>query len=513
MKTILVATGERHTAIEPMLDGLKSLSTYRPVPYVYGAGIPASEESPPPMAALVRHADDAIEVAKPCIVLVEGDSDFVVTLALAAMRAGIPVARIGAGWRSGRLESNWEKNRRLLDAIAYWHFAPSYWASEQLRRENIPDDSIFVSGSPFADLVRGRSKDNIVPDSDSIGKRLLYVVLGQRYAGYAIQHNVHDLLVSLSSSDVLVTVEAQESLPSNTHLERIRRASLVITDDEVCTVEAVTLGRPVVVFGIDCCIQDAVVKGAAIYAEQDVQQILAVAQATLDGTFKYTPAPSLYGDGYAAHAIAKILGYANTNYWDAHPAIFQDGSFKKWTGEGLGIGWIAQYLREYQSIADIGAGQCLLLTYLKSLGWEGEYTPIDYGEHAWFAANQLGLTRYQHKDVTEGWSSLVRPQAVVIRHVLEHSRYWANVVEQATDSAQQVIVISLFLWKSRGKTDINLTHPANLLYHNAISLEELDEILGARGWRLEQSVSIGRDDLVRVYIANRTADCRDGKVY
>jgi len=90
---------------------------------------------------------------KPDVVLVEGDTNTVLAGALAASKLHIEVGHIEAGLRSYDRTMPEEINRVLTDHISDYLFAPTVKARENLLREGIEEDKIFVTGNTIVDAV------------------------------------------------------------------------------------------------------------------------------------------------------------------------------------------------------------------------------------------------------------------------------------------------------------------------------------------------------------------------
>jgi UDP-N-acetylglucosamine 2-epimerase (non-hydrolysing) len=89
----------------------------------------------------------------PDLVVVHGDTLTTFVGALSAFFSGIPVGHVEAGLRSYNLASPFpeEANRRLTDVLTHLHFAPTPRAEENLRRENLPPEGIYVTGNTAVD--------------------------------------------------------------------------------------------------------------------------------------------------------------------------------------------------------------------------------------------------------------------------------------------------------------------------------------------------------------------------
>ena len=92
---------------------------------------------------------------KPDVVLVHGDTTTTIATSLAAFYQRIPVGHVEAGLRTGDLYSPWpeEANRTLTGHLAMYHFAPTENSRQNLLRENISDNRIFVTGNTVIDAL------------------------------------------------------------------------------------------------------------------------------------------------------------------------------------------------------------------------------------------------------------------------------------------------------------------------------------------------------------------------
>lgn len=87
---------------------------------------------------------------KPDVVLVEGDTNTVLAAGLATVKLAVPIGHIEAGLRSFDLRMPEEHNRRLVDHMSTYLFAPSQHACKNLKRENVWG-KIYVTGNTVID--------------------------------------------------------------------------------------------------------------------------------------------------------------------------------------------------------------------------------------------------------------------------------------------------------------------------------------------------------------------------
>ena len=92
---------------------------------------------------------------KPDVVIVQGDTNAVMSAALASVKMGIPVAHVEAGLRSYDIRMPEEHNRRLTDHVSSYLFAPTQKSAENLRKEDVWGE-IFVTGNTVIDTLEER---------------------------------------------------------------------------------------------------------------------------------------------------------------------------------------------------------------------------------------------------------------------------------------------------------------------------------------------------------------------
>ncbi len=103
-------------------------------------------------AIMVRY-EAAVEATPPAATLVVGDVNSTLACALVAKKAGIPVAHVEAGIRSGDWSMPEEVNRIVTDALADWFFTTSEGAGANLRRAGVSEDRIFFVGNTMIDTL------------------------------------------------------------------------------------------------------------------------------------------------------------------------------------------------------------------------------------------------------------------------------------------------------------------------------------------------------------------------
>jgi len=97
-----------------------------------------------------------LEVEKPDVVLVHGDTTTTFSAALAAFYLHIPVGHVEAGLRTYNLLSPFpeEFNRQAVGVISKYDFAPTSTAMDNLLRQGKPAENIYVTGNTAIDALK-----------------------------------------------------------------------------------------------------------------------------------------------------------------------------------------------------------------------------------------------------------------------------------------------------------------------------------------------------------------------
>jgi len=302
-------------------------------------------------ARAVEGLDRYLARAKPDAVLVQGDTTTVFCGALAAFYQRIPVGHVEAGLRTGNLYSPWpeEANRILTSRLARWHFAPTAVSRQNLLAENVPHESIYVTGNTVIDalflaqerlraadlyieglpeflqprtplgqprmvLITGHRRENFGAGFESIC--LAIAELARRYPQVHFVYPVHlnprvrepveRLLGCLESVNVHL-VEPLDYLP---FIGLMSRADIVLTDSGGVQEEAPSLGKPVLVMRDTTERPEAVEAGTVRLVGTALEKIVNGVSELLDSDTSYKAmarAINPYGDGKSAQRIVDIL--------------------------------------------------------------------------------------------------------------------------------------------------------------------------------------------------------------
>ena len=276
-----------------------------------------------------------LEKASPDVVLVQGDTTSTLAATLAAAYRRVPVGHIEAGLRTHDplVPFPEEMNRRAVDHLATFCFAPTPLAAENLLKEGIPPDRIFVTGNTGIDALLLVLVDETRSRPRPRGPRTLLVTCHRRESfGHAIRAvceavgritlanpDVHVLYVLHPNPEagavayrLLAGTPRVELIPPLSYPELVREMAtsyLILTDSGGIQEEAPVLGKPVLVLRERTERAEGLEAGVARLIGTDTEVIAAETQRLLNDEVLYRRMSrplALYGDGRAA---ARISGW------------------------------------------------------------------------------------------------------------------------------------------------------------------------------------------------------------
>jgi UDP-N-acetylglucosamine 2-epimerase (non-hydrolysing) len=283
-----------------------------------------------------------LEVAKPDIVLVHGDTTTTFVGALASFYMQIPVGHVEAGLRTGNKYSPFpeEMNRKLTGAIADFHFSPTQLSRNNLLRENVSPEKIFVTGNTVIDALNTTVKDNytfpygqIQKAIDSGNKLILMTTHRRENLGEPMRHVYRALKEVLETHPHVEAIFPMHKNPQVRlvaeavlgHLDRVHliepmdyepftnlmaRADIVLTDSGGIQEEAPALGKPVLVLRDTTERPEAVTAGTVRLVGTNKELVQQETIKLLEDEKYYrsmSEACNPYGDGRAAERIIKII--------------------------------------------------------------------------------------------------------------------------------------------------------------------------------------------------------------
>ncbi len=286
---------------------------------------------------LAEHGPDAV--------VVQGDTTTVFAAALAAFYEQVPVVHLEAGLRTGDPYSPYpeEINRRLATRLAALHLAPTGTSRANLVAENVPAESIVVTGNTVIDALLwtvGRQLeygDPALADLDQTSAPVLLVTahrreswgapmqaIGRALARVAVAHPDLRVVFPIHRNPLvrdaimpaighLANVTVTEPLPYGGFARLMKRAAVILTDSGGVQEEGPSLGKPVLVMRDTTERPEAVQAGTVKLVGTDEDLIVAAVCRLLTSASAYASmanAVNPYGDGKAAgRSVAALAHY------------------------------------------------------------------------------------------------------------------------------------------------------------------------------------------------------------
>lgn len=287
--------------------------------------------------------DEVLELSKPDMVLVHGDTSTTFAGALAAFYHQIPVGHVEAGLRTFDKYSPFpeEMNRKLTGQIAELHFAPTQRNRRNLAAEGITD-GVIVCGNTVVDAIHSTVnpgftfRDETLNTLDYTGRRVILVTAHRRENYGEPMENIMRALRRLADAyadiDIVYPVHlspyvretAAKYLSGHEQIHLIEplavdemhnlmgRSYMVLTDSGGLQEEAPSLGKPVLVLRRETERPEAIEAGTVRLAGVEEENIFSMASVLLDHPEEYQKmahAVNPYGDGQTSRRIVQMIRY------------------------------------------------------------------------------------------------------------------------------------------------------------------------------------------------------------
>lgn len=293
------------------------------------------------LSRILAELGPVFEAQRPDICVVQGDTSSAFGGAVAAFYAQVPIAHVEAGLRSGDRSSPFpeEEHRILIDSMARWCFAPTEEARNNLLRESVDSERIWLTGNTGIDALRWLERRSRDHDSEldayledhGVGPEdtLLVATIHRRehpdeeladiakaLAEIAARPNIRVIAPTHPNPQVRATLDrclhgsAVRRVPVLDPVRfcgLLRRAAVVVTDSGGVQEEATSLGVPSVIVRRRSDRPESVYAGLSRVVGCDRAAIVHATFALLDSPQVRRPC-DVFGDGRACARIADVLG-------------------------------------------------------------------------------------------------------------------------------------------------------------------------------------------------------------
>jgi len=289
-------------------------------------------------AEVMMGVEGIIGEMRPRALLVQGDTNTTLGGGLAAVKSGVPVAHVEAGLRSNDFRMQEEYNRRVVDHISSYLFAPTNASKRILQAESVWG-RVFVTGNTVIDacvqhapMAAKRSKitrtlrfsefalatvhraENV--DDPEVLRNIAEAMMGAPVPVVMPVHprtrkrlEEYGLWGPFSTND---NVQALPPVGYLDFLSLMMSSALIMTDSGGVVEEATapSMRKRVLVLRPSTERPEAVRAGFAKVVGTDRRAIIAEIERALKEK-RALPRSSPYGNGDAAERIAKVLGSKN----------------------------------------------------------------------------------------------------------------------------------------------------------------------------------------------------------
>lgn len=333
LDSVVVVTAQHRDMLDQVLDSFSIVPDY-------DLNIMQPNQSLSQLTSRVlMQLDDILTQEKPDLVLVHGDTTTSFVASLAAFYHQIKIGHVEAGLRT------WDKlapfpeemNRQMTDVLTDIYFAPTELSRQNLLKQNIDAEKIYVTGNTVVDALQQTTREGFThPVADKLTvshQKILLTMHRRENIGEPMRQvfaAVRKLVDDLGTVDVIYPVHpnpkvmalAEEYLANHPRIFLIEpmelidfhncmaEVDLIMSDSGGIQEEAPSLKKPVLVLrdtterpeGLETGILTLVgTDGATVY--QTAKRLLTDQDLYNQATLADNP----YGDGHASQNIVAII--------------------------------------------------------------------------------------------------------------------------------------------------------------------------------------------------------------
>lgn len=337
LQTVVCVTGQHRQMLDQVLE------TFQVIPD-YDLSIMKERQTLFDVTTnILNRFKEVLEIEKPDVVLVHGDTSTTFVTALTCFYLQIPVGHVEAGLRTYNIYSPYpeEFNRQAVSIIASYNFAPTELSRQNLIQEGKKPESIYVTGNTAIDALKTTVRNDYRHEQLdwAEGSRLIMITAHRREnLGESMKHMFRAIRrVCDEHPDVkaiypihmnpVVRETANAILGGD---ERIRiiepldvldfhnflaHSYMILTDSGGIQEEAPSFGKPVLVMRDTTERPEGIAAGTLKLVGTEEETIYYAFKQLLEDKDEYermSKASNPYGDGFACKRIADILDERGT---------------------------------------------------------------------------------------------------------------------------------------------------------------------------------------------------------
>ena len=292
---------------------------------------------------ILNRFKEVLEIEKPDVVLVHGDTSTTFVTALTCFYLQIPVGHVEAGLRTYNIYSPYpeEFNRQAVSIIASYNFAPTELSRQNLIQEGKKPESIYVTGNTAIDALKTTVRNDYRHEQLdwAEGSRLIMITAHRREnlgepmkhmfrairrvcdehpdvkAIYPIHMNpvVRETANAILGGDERIRIiEPLDVLDFHNFLAH---SYMILTDSGGIQEEAPSFGKPVLVMRDTTERPEGIAAGTLKLVGTEEETIYYAFKQLLEDKDEYermSKASNPYGDGFACKRIVDILDERGT---------------------------------------------------------------------------------------------------------------------------------------------------------------------------------------------------------
>lgn len=282
--------------------------------------------------------EDVIKEARPDIVLVHGDTTTTFAGALAAFYNQVAIGHVEAGLRTYDKYSPFpeEMNRQMVDCMTDMYFAPTELSKENLLKQNIDEEKIYVTGNTAIDAMKttvDTEYSNEVLDWVGESRMLLLTAHRRENLGEPMHHifkAIRRIIDEFEDVKVVYPIHLNPKVREIANIEfegcdRVKlieplevfdfhnfqnKSYLILSDSGGIQEEAPSLGKPVLVLRDTTERPEGIDAGTLKLVGTDEEVIYEQTKLLLENNEEYekmSKASNPYGDGHASERIVDAI--------------------------------------------------------------------------------------------------------------------------------------------------------------------------------------------------------------